>query len=305
MASFQQSEELIDDRIASLRSELENYGQDVLNLVQAIYGNHTLQSSVKYDLKNSPFQMIHLLKQEVIEMVKQSQEQSSYFQQHQQSLSYCQQLTDILSLITTIIDHIQLFETYLRELKLLACYQQLQAISEEIDKLPHNHHDSKNASSSSFSSSVSMSLIGAGKVCASLRNEQKLLRGRFIAKLRRLLSEAIVCDYGSIVVHKQLSGYLRSEDKVVEEPVTLADIWKSVLAVECTHQVLDAQLTDIWSLVVIPLWKEKKSQSPNVTTSQDRAEFTLGSVARGISDWSHVDIDARGKSCLVRNITWS
>jgi hypothetical protein len=270
-----QSEELIDDRIASLRSELENYGQDVVHLVQAIYGNHAL--GPKFDLKNSPFQMISLLKQEVMEMVKLSQDHSAFFQQHQEELKHCQHLSDVLSRVTSVIDHINIFEKQLSGLKLRSCCQQLALIDEEIAQLPRSD-----------------SPLGAGKVCSSLRNEKKLLRSRFIAKLRRLLSEAITCENGSIVVHKQLSGYLRSEDKVVEEAVSLADIWTSVMAVECTQQILDAQLGDIWNLIILPLWKEKKVQSPNITTSPDRAEFTLGSVARGISDWSHLEQEPRG-----------
>lgn len=270
------SEELIDDRIASLRSELENYGQDVMHLVQAIYGNHIVGPN--YDIKNSPFQMIHLLKQEVSEMIKLSQEQSAYFHKYHQELKYCQDLTELLSRVTNIVESINMFEKYLSGLKLRLCCQQLITIDEEIAKLPRAD-----------------SPLGSGKVCSSLRNEKKLLRSRFIAKLRRLLSEAIVCDHGSIIVHKHLSGYLRSEDKVLEDPVYLADIWASGLAVECTHQLLDVLLSDIWTFTLLPLWKEKKSQSPNISTSPDRADFTIGSVARGVSDWSHLEFEIHGK----------
>jgi hypothetical protein len=278
MSSFE-SEEVIEDRIASLRSELNSYSTDVVNLIQAIYGKHNL--GPKYDLKNSPFQMVTILKQEVVELLRQSDGHANFLAQHQGDIVYCKNLSDVLSRVAGIVEHFNEFENSMNTLKLASCCRELGIINAELCALP-----------------ATTSLMGGGKVLSCLRNEQKLLRCRLVAKLKRLLSEAISFDYGSIIVQKRLSGYLRSEDRVVEEGIDLVDVWQALVASDSIEQVLDAQLQDIWNFVFIPMWKEKKNQGPNINTSIERGEFQLGSLARGNTDWSHIDND-RGMTIVI------
>lgn len=280
------SEELLEDRIASLKGELDSYGKDLIHMVQAIYGRH--EQGPKFDLKNSPFQMIQLLKQEVTELIESSQEQSHYIEQYKGEINHCKELADVLGNISSIVDHMNSFEDHFNALKLINCCNVLKQIDQGILKLPgENSH------------------LGAGKVCNELRNEKKLLRSRLISKVRRILAEAIQFDYGSVSVSKQISGYLRVEDRVLEEPLELSELLQAAMESGCIGDALDSILMDMWTYVLVPLWKERKVQAPNILVSKERAEFQLGSVARGQGDWSHAEVEAKGETgiftCFVSN----
>ena len=270
------NEELLEDRIAGLRAELDQYGKELIAMVQAIYGRH--EKGPAFDLKNSPFQMINVLKQDVVDLIQSAQEQSQYMQQYKADITYCKELADILVTITNIVESMNTFEDHFTSLKLLQCCSILKQIEKGIAKLPgENSH------------------LGAGRVCHELRNEKKLLRSRLISKLRRILSEAIQFDYGSITVNKHITGYLRVEDRVLDEPLELTELLKASVESECIGDVLDSVLVDMWTYVLVPLWKEKKVQAPNIIISKERAEFQLGSVARGQGDWNHTEIEIRSK----------
>ena len=268
------SEELLEDRIASLQSELQSYGKDLINMVQAIYGRH--EQGPSYDLKNSPFQMVNLLKQEVSELIESAKEQSQYMQQYKNEIAYCSELSDILLNISNIVESMNSFEENFNKLKLVSCCNIMKQIEQGILKLPgENSH------------------LGAGRVCNELRNEKKLLRSRLVSRIRRILSEAIQFDHGSISVHKVIMGYLRVEDRVLDEPLQILDLWKAAVDSDCIAEALDSILMDLWTYVLIPLWKEKKIQEPNIMISPERAEFQLGSIARGLGDWAQVEVEGK------------
>lgn len=122
--------------------------------------------------------------------------------------------------------------------------------------------------------------IGSGAVCTILRRENKFLKSRVISKLRRLLNECVHFEYGRVCVTKQLTGMLKSEDIIIDEPLDLSELWKCITQVSKTEEFVEDILKSLWRFVISPLWKEKKAQSASISSSANRAEFIFENIAR-------------------------
>jgi hypothetical protein len=254
--------EIFDDRIESLKAELEECGKDIITLISAIYG--TYESGPTFDLKNNSFQMISLLKQEAIEMIHECEEDQQNKKQYEADLQKCLEMSNALLSIGKICGSLRAFEQSFSKLHLMRCCEALTQLEEDLTKLP-----------------PASSVFGSGRVCVVLRNESKLCKSRLKSKLRRLLLESIKFENGNITVVKSLSGYLKAEDKVIDEPLALTEIWEAVVYTSYTEELVEIILKDIWKYLFVPLWKEKKSIAPDINISAERAEIILGSVARG------------------------
>lgn len=261
MAAFDTESE-VESRLENLRSELECYGKDIKGLVHAIYGseseegNQTQLSNV--DLKNSPFQLINMLRQEILEIVEESQKQEEVIQRSQSDIKFCSDISAVLVTISAAIDSMHHFEDSLINFKFQQCLSYLADIEARLEELPKDDTH-----------------IGKGNICRSLRKEFKLQKVRLSNKIIRLIHESISIEYGSIKVNKKLMGYIRCEDKIIPDTITLEDLW--ALAVEC--EVIDEyveQLTEqIWSQVLQMLWREKRSQIPKISSNSDFGEIVI------------------------------
>jgi len=233
--------EVFDDRIESLKTELESYGKEIINLITCIYGSY--ETGPTFDLKNNAFQMINLLKQETIEMIHQCEEHEYQKKQYEYDLQQCLTMSTALLTIATICTSLTQFEQALTKLYVVECCELLIQIEQEITKLP----------------SANSSLIGSGKVCMNLRHEYQLCSSRLKSKIRRLLFEAIQFEYGNMIICKSMNGYIKAEDKVIDEPLPLTELWEAIVLTNCTESIVETLFIDIWKYILTPLWKEKKS----------------------------------------------
>lgn len=249
--------EFSEERIDSLKAELDAYGKEIVKLTAAIYSEHAAD---KYNLKDSPFQMLSLLREEVTDLLKQSQENVEYFHVHQAKILHCNALMGYLTTIGQIVDKMVLFETALSTVHLLDCCE----LQDELTALLH--------------------ALPAGALKDSLSKEHGLLRCRLINKLRRLLDDMVRTEYGKISIHA-LEGYIPSEDKVLEHSISLSTIWEAVIAVDAVTDILKAVMRDIWDKLVHPLWREKKD--PDITiahsNSNSSAKVSSFTVTVGVS----------------------
>jgi len=259
--------EVFDDRIQSLKAELDSYGKEIVTLISSIYGRY--ESGPHFDLKNNSFQMINLLKKEAVEMIHLCEEDQQSKKQYEGDLQKCLDLSNALLSIGQICGSLTSFEQALEKLYLVKCCELIKQIEEDVAGLP-----------------PSDSIYGSGRVCAVLRNESSLCKSRLKSKLRRLLLEAIQFEYGNVIILKSMSGYVKAEDKVLDEPLPLNELWEAIVFTNSAETLLELILIDLWKYLFFPLWKEKKVLSPDINIKAERAEFTLGSIARGqTTDW--------------------
>lgn len=310
-------EEFYEDKISNLQAELKSYGKDIIQLLNGIYGghissttsNHRSEGGMKYDLKNNPFKMIDFLKQELIELIQQSQENELLYAKYSSDLQYCQHLTMILSNIGKIISNMNLFDIFLTKYQLIQASEMIMKIESDLIELPKQASQFKSNSSQSNHDSDStssdhnknhgkeiMNLIIHGNIYKLLKNEKQILKIRLKTLLRRLLmNEMIQLDYGLIRIHKKIQDYLKCEEKVIEEPIYLKDVFTAAIISLNLEDLLQEIIDLIWKSVLVPLWKEKKIQSPSKSANADSAEFVLASVLRGLEQG---DIIADSKSFL-------
>lgn len=276
-------QEITEERIDSLKSELDSYGKEILNLISATYASHP--SGGKYDLKHSPQQMLPLLYEEVLDLVRQSQENTAFFEKHKEKITHCNSLITALNNICSIVDKIVLCEESLQSLALTKCAGTLSDIESLL--------------------SESAQGIPSSDIHRVLQKEYRLVRCRLMNKVKRLIHDCIHVEMGKIYVVHTLQGYIRSEDKVYDNAIELSDLFKVLQDIKADDEVVRSILKEIWQLVVRPMWKEKKAFSPHITvhnssstssSSDQKAEFIIGSMTRG-GDLVHHDgqTDQSGK----------
>lgn len=296
MAAFDGDSD-IEGRLENLRGELETYGKDIKGLVESIYGSKNERGDVltNIDLKNSPFQLITLLRQEVVEIVEESQKQEEVISQAQTDIKFCNDMSGILSTIASIIDLMNHFEDALINFRFNKCLEYLSDIEEQLALLPDEEK-----------------LLGKGKICRSLRNEYKLQKVRISSKVLRLLNECISVDHGIVKVSKTLTGYIRCEDKIIVDSIALDDLLALAVSCDVIEEYMDKLVESVWVNLFTMLWKEKKTQIPNITSTSVYAEiiFVSGNKNALISKDSEqgraagnfIASNGSGFSCLLTTV---
>ena len=261
------SAEFFDQRLASLKTDLKLYGGEIVDYVSSLYG--TNQPDSRFELKNDAFSMLNVLQIDVAEILKESQQRKDQKAQHAMDIEECSQLTNTLTHISSIVDKIADCEALIGKMMLVPAYHAIEQLNISLEGLPGPNTE-----------------IGSGKVCSILRKECNLLNSRLHSKLMRILKESVQFEPGHIAVHQELRGVLRAEDTIINEPIALKEVWTAINLTGRDDEAVDVLLRQLWTCLVRPLWREKKSTAPRVHRVAERgvsagvAELLLEAVAR-------------------------
>jgi hypothetical protein len=269
-----QDMDYFDDKIVNLKAELTSYSKDIMVLLNGIYGSNSFPTShkgeeTKYDLKNNPLQMIQYLKLELTELLEQSQENKEILKRYENDLNYCNELINILNNISKIIDLFNSIELLLSKCKFVDASEVLIKLENEINALPKLNQE-----------------INSGYIYKIIRNERNLIKIRFKNLMRKIFNEFVVIETGSVKIQRKISDYLKCEEKVLDQPILLKDILTAIENVDFVSDIIDEITDNIWKLLLVPLWKEKKVQAPSISVNNEYAEFILASILRGFESSS-------------------
>jgi hypothetical protein len=253
----------IVERIASLKSELNSYGKDIISNIHCLYSNSMVDS---IDMKNNSSQILKILHHDVAEMLVLSKEKSAEYASHAADIQECSKLVNFLIGVSSVSESILSCEQSINNLALKSSCDALDNILNALDELPLFDSD-----------------VGTGSVCRLLRKEHHIQKTRFISKLNRLLSECIQFERGRIVVLKYLKGVSRAEDMIINEPIKLGDIWDAITRLMKNDQYVNEILRKFWIFIIRPLWKEKRPQSPHVVSSEEKSELVFDSILRDMT----------------------
>eukprot|EP01038_Epipyxis_sp_PR26KG_P009864 gene9864-13271_t len=259
------SMELYEERIHALKSDLHSYGKEIIEHIQILYNvnsNATIvgQNIQSIDLKNDPMNVLKILRHDVEEVLRQSHETEAYKSELKKDLQECNELSLLLENISTISSQLIECEQYLNVLSVSGACELVCLTEKSLQSL-----QSKNKSTSDFINNEFCS----GKVYTTLYKEHKLLKSRLISKIRRLLNDSITFEYGRIAVAKQLTGMLKSEDKIIDQPIQLFELWDSLSKLNKCDDIIEWILKETWRCIFHPLWKEKKPFPPNIIENQE------------------------------------
>ncbi|RYH19638.1 hypothetical protein EON65_25835 [archaeon] len=289
-------EDLLDERISSLTKELEESGREIVSLALATYDAHELAKvfdastakPLKFDLKHPPQQMVPLFVEEVNELLRKSQEQQKFLSEHKHKIDYCQHLSATLQHISGIIDKLVQAEDAILNADLLLAAKLLG----EMQSLLQNKPTPKDIDLNNPLMKSTL-LSSTTPVYKALSKEYKLHKARLVNKCKRLLQDCITVEIGRVNVCTILTGYIRSEDKVIDKAIQLTHIYDVLVQLEADRSVIDHYLHLFFRHIVKLFYKEKKAYLPNTTitpytvtvngtaTQGIQSEFMLGSMVKG------------------------
>mmetsp|Transcript_21014 Transcript_21014/g.30337 ORF Transcript_21014/g.30337 Transcript_21014/m.30337 type:complete len:765 (+) Transcript_21014:80-2374(+) len=265
----------ISEQITSLRSEIKSYGSDIVNHVSALYSQH--KGTV--DLKSDPRNVLKILQHDVHQLLREARESSDYNSKYMSDIAECESMASTLEQISAASKSIAHFEEMLVSSDIDAACNALHEMDEHIRAVPTEN-----------------SVVGSGAVCDMLRRESKLLRSRFVSRVRRLLRDCVQVSRGRINVLKELSGILRSDDTLLTSSIPLSNIWTVLLSCGgsgCAEAV-ERVVTEVWTDVIAPLWREKKSISPRTVNGDNRSEML---IELSCAEISAVDVGSDTLTC--------
>lgn len=252
------SEDLFEERVASLQMELKSYGKEIVDYISTLYAGNKPDS---IDLKNDPINMLKVLRNDVNDILKVAQSQNEYNIKYNTEIKECASLSSILTQVALISTKITEGELHVQNFELSKACASVKEIDATMKNLPALNTE-----------------IGSGKVCLILRRESRVLKSRLTSKLRRLLSECIQIEHGKVIVNKQLKGMLRSEDYILQNPIDLTEVWNCIVELGKVDETLDEIYLNLWNHLLKLLWKEKKIQTPNMNTSGQKSELIFDSI---------------------------
>lgn len=270
-----------DDRIRALKTDLVTYGREITDHISALYSSQRSKQD-SFNLKNDPLNMLLMLKHEMNDILKVSEEHVEYNASHRSEMKECNDLVETLSNIAALTDLILDCEKAISTFSFVSACDFIDQIRSAMEKLPTKNTD-----------------IGGGNVCTVLRNEFRLLNSRLNSKLRRCFAECIHFEPGRVSVCKVLRGLLRSEDVVLEDasPLLLADLWAAAARCGRADEAVRDVLDKFFHCLLRPVWSEKKPQTPQVTADGDAgAELVLDLAAEAAEGKSDRHFDSSSES---------
>jgi hypothetical protein len=260
------SVEFFDQRLASLKTDLKIYGDEIVEYVSSLYGINQPES--RFELKNDAFSMLNVLQIDVAEILKESQQRSDQKSQHASDIEECNQLAKTLTHISSLVDQIADCEASISKMMLIPACHAIEQINLSLEGLPSPNTE-----------------LGSGTLCTVLKKECKLLNSRLCSKLTRILKESVQFEYGHISVHSELRGVLRSEDTIINDPIALKDVWTAINLTARDDEIVEMLLKSLWTYVLRPLWREKKAPAPRTHREADHgisgvSELLLENILR-------------------------
>ena len=206
---------------------------------------------------------IKIYKQDVVEILKKARNKSEYLNEIKPHIDSCEKSIEIISSVLAASDSIAKVHDFLGDSNLFLICEALASMKNSLSALPADQTE-----------------LGSGRVCTYLRREGKVLQNRLNTRLRRLLSACIVTESGRISVRKKLKGMIKGEDKLIEDPILLADIFESLKKCGIIDSSIDDVLSRVWALVISPLWREKKYCPAIVNLSADYSELYFDTIIK-------------------------
>lgn len=254
--------ESFPDRISRLETELRLCGNDIMEHITGLYSNNITEN---VNLKNDPRNAIKMLQHDVIDCLQSASERSLAREEYTSDVDNCRDLMDIISRVSIISTKLVQCEEAVGGSDLLLAHKLISEIKVLLVEIPAPNTE-----------------IGTGAVCKILSQEARLLRSRLQARMKRLLCNCIVFEYGRLSITKRLKGMLRGcgEDVLLESSIELCDIWTALVGIGSAKEIVDLVVENIWQYLLRPLWKERRPQSPHSFTNEDRAEIIFDNVVR-------------------------
>lgn len=255
-----------EERILSLKSELHQYGNEIINHINGLYSNISGFNDNKFqniNLKNDPRNSIKIFQHDVTEIIIEATALRDYEIKHKNEIEECKDLVEIIRKVIVAADSVAVCDEYVSGTDLIGTCDALLVMDNNMDELPGPN-----------------SILGAGFVCITLRKESQILHSRFSSRIRRLLGNCIQFENGRITVLKNLKGMLRGEDLLLDKPIQLVDIWSALVRTGCYDECVQNVVFSVWFYIICPLWKERKVQSATLFHTEDQSELLFDSVAR-------------------------
>jgi hypothetical protein len=210
------------------------------------------------------------LKSDVIDLMKEIKDHTEYQQRYASEIADCKLLTESLERISLASYSLKSCEEIVLGTDILAACQALSEMEAVMNRaLP----------------TEKKLLVTSGAVYQMLKREAKILRSRFTSRLRRLLQDFIQISRGRIVVHRVLSGILRSDNTLLSSELQLDDVLAALVLMGTSsspgggsnlEEIIANILQEVWSCVIYPLWREKKPLTPRINnTGGNSSEFVL------------------------------
>lgn len=253
--------ERLEDHIKALKSDLESYRRDILTCVDAQYedgsNSSTLNNDIIIDLKNDPSNSLFILRQDLSDLINQHLKlKSNTSISSSNDIEDCSQQLCLLEKVSKISKALLDLEVKIGGNNMKETCDLIKTLESQITDLPQETY-------------------GLGHTWKLLKKEVRSIRHRFHSRLQRLLEHAYIIEYGRIVIHKSISGVVAGEDTVIKDPIAVEDVWLALLSLELADESVRTIMSDLWTNLIKPLWKERKQ--PNIKTSPSVAtsEFVV------------------------------
>lgn len=267
------------EKLASLRAELRYYEDQIYSQISAIHGHggvafggdktssgHGRKPAV--DLRNDPRNALPLLENDVHALLKEAQKSSEYFELHKDEIRECGLLIETVKTVVSITDLLSKVEAAVNSYDIVGSTELISDLRSQLALLPS-----------------SQSEIGSGPVCSYLVRESHIVIFRLNARLRKIMTHCITVDKGRILVNKVVKGILDDEETILAQPLDLSSVWMALLATDkqLCQEIAISLVKDIWTHIMLPLWKEKKGCAPRVSQRNEVSvlEIDFGSAAVG------------------------
>ncbi len=254
------SKEEFKARISALKLELESCSTQIIDHVTALHCGipQNIRAFSNIDFKNDPRNGIKILQHDVSEMLEMLENKEAVALENAQDITECLKYTKDLNHISDIVELLVTCEESINSSKLIETCTIL-STSEQLIQ----HSSSQNK---------------AYKVLCLLKREHQILKSKFISKLRRLFSHAVQIQLGKIAVVKSSRFFLKDENILLDAQVTISNILLAANHMSIINDLTEMLASSIWTLIIRPLWQERKPKPPIITTHEDNAEILFESI---------------------------
>jgi hypothetical protein len=276
--------ESLEDKLASLKGELKYYEQQIYQQVSAINSSLSSAISQEIDLKSDPRNAIPLLQNDVNALLKEAHKTKAYVAANKETLDECASLVDTMKYVVSLAELISKCEDAVNTYDITNAAILVQELKNKLQDLPKDNTE-----------------IGSGAVCSHLRRESQVVVYRQQARLKRLIQHCISVEKGRIVINKVLKGMLQEEEIILQEPLALSSVWTAIITADETflQEIVDSLVSDVWMLIMVPLWKERKAQAPRVNCGDEVSALEFEAIANGMATDSSSQSDAGHSAVAV------
>ena len=295
-------EDTIEQRIAALKSDLDDLGGKIVQHIKTVHSSVANNSGI--NLKNDPRNCIRSLRFDIDDILQIANSRSDKLEQYAADIERCEKLVCILESVNATADNIGRLDDAISGTDLSHVCTLINETNDCLENLPKFHSE-----------------FGLGHTVSALKRESKLLRGRFISKLKRLLELFIRFDCGCITVVDILKrgGYsidgeeggcgrandvvgrfrtpsevegtttTANDDSDNANNITLQSCWNAMDAVGIADEAVALMCSHAWYYLLKPLWSIKRSNG-TVGVCANPTGTGTGSAVTSIASVDHPSV---------------